>query len=62
MVLYVEKDASQIWDELKSKIPKLKTGVFEGKDLIEFEADLLNNDELALLKVLTGKDFVVKVR
>jgi len=56
MPRYELKSATEIWDELKAKIPKLLSGVFYGQELIEFEAtEDLTLTELAIIEEVTGK-------
>jgi len=56
MPRYELKSATEIWDELKAKIPKLLSGVFYGQELIEFEAtEDLTLTELAIIEEATGK-------
>jgi len=56
MVRYVQKDASELWDELKARIPKLKSGTFIGLELVEFETiEPLTDTELAEMEKFTGK-------
>jgi len=56
MPKYKPKEASDIWDELKTKIPKLKTGTFIGQELLEFEAtEDLTDTELGIIEKATGK-------
>jgi len=56
MPRYVPRTASDIWDELKAKIPKLLSGIFHGQELLEFETtEDLTSTELAIIEKATGK-------
>jgi len=58
MPKYTPRDASDIWDELKEKIPKLIRGVCVGQELIEFEAtEDLTSTELGIIEKVTGKEW-----
>jgi len=56
MPRYELKSATDIWDELKGRIPKLLRGTFIGQELIEFEAtEDLTDTELGIIEAATGK-------
>jgi len=56
MPRYEPKSATDIWDELKARIPKLLSGVFYGQELVEFEAtEDLTDAELGIIEAATGK-------
>jgi len=56
MPKYEVKSASDIWDELKAKIPKLISGAFIGNELISFTTtEDLTDTELATIEKATGK-------
>jgi len=58
MTRYVPRTATDVWDELKAKVPKLKTGSFRGSELIEFETtEDLTETELGVIEKVTGKKF-----
>jgi len=56
MVKYEPKSATDIWDELKARIPKLLKGTFHGQELLEFETtEDLTDTELAIIEAATKK-------
>jgi len=56
MPKYEVKSASDIWDELKAKIPKLISGTFIGDELISFTTtEDLTLTELVIIEEATRK-------
>jgi len=56
MPRYIPKEATDIWNELKSAVPKLQSGEFRGDELISFTTtEDLTDAELATIEKETKK-------